>query len=646
MRSRQNRALAAICDAFVPGGDGLPSASELGVPAAVADAVEKNPRESERQQFRQLMSLWDTRLLTAVGGGGLHRFSSLPPEERERVLLSWCDSGVTQRRAVFQALRKGALLTYYMLPGENGRNPVWDAIGYPGPLGPVDDPPPPELHPIRPTSDMDLTCDVCVVGSGAGGGTAAGVLAAAGLDVVVLEAGEYYSDKDFDGGEFDGFARLYMNGGAAATDDQSLSLLAGSALGGGTVVNYTTSFRTPDDVRDEWAGLGVPEFATDEYAASMDAVCDRLGVNDEHSRPSARDELLLRAFDRLGWHWDKMSRNVRGCDQGKRCGQCGVGCALGAKQSTAKTWLVDAESAGARLVIATAAERVDVRDGSARGVQARSADGHRVTVRARAVVVACGAIHTPALLKRSGLANRNIGRHLRLHPVSVVWGTFDEEIRPWEGTLQAVYSDEHRHLDGGYGLKYETTALNPSILVSFAPWRGARAHADLIEALPYTSGVGALVRDRDSGEVRVARDGQPVVKYALSDYDRRHLRRGIRGGAEIMEAAGARRIYSSHARWVTYEPGVRGDIDQFMSDADSAGWDAARLSIGSFHIMGSARMGGDAARSACDPTGQTWDVRNLVVCDASCFPTASGVNPMISIESIAHMNATRLAGRL
>ena len=646
MRSRQNRALAAICDAFAPGVDGLPSASQLGVPVAVADAVEKNPRKAERQQFRQLMSLWDTRLLTAIGGGGARRFSALSPAEREQVLLSWCDSGVGQRRAAFQALRKGALLTYYMLPGENGRNPVWDAIGYPGPLGPVDDPPPPELHPIRPVADMEIKCDVCVVGSGAGGGTAAGVLAEAGLDVVVLEAGEYYSAKDFDGGEFDGYGRMYLNGGATASADQSVGLLAGATVGGGTVVNYTTSFRTPEDVREEWAALGVPAFAGDEYEASLDAVCQRLGVNHEHSTASPRDEAMLRGLEQLGWHWDRMPRNVRGCDQGERCGQCGMGCPLGAKQSTAVTWLVDAQQAGARIVVATAAEKVRVVNGVAHGVEARSADGHRVTVSARAVVVACGAIHTPALLKRSGLSNGNIGKHLRLHPVTVVFGVFDEEIRPWHGTMQAIYSDEHRYLDGGYGLKYETAALNPSLLVAFAPWRGGRRHAELMEALPNTFGIGALVRDRDAGEVKVGRDGQPVVKYALSDYDRRHLRRGVEGAAEIFEAAGARRIYSSHARWASYAPGANGGRDEFMRAADAAGWDAARLAIGSFHIMGSARMGGHPGASACNADGATWDVRNLVVCDASCFPTASGVNPMISIESIAHMNASRLAARL
>ena len=122
-----------------------------------------------------------------------------------------------------------------------------------------------------------------------------------------------------------------------------------------------------------------------------------------------------------------------------------------------------------------------------------------------------------------------------------------------------------------------------------------------MEALPSTLGIGALVRDRDAGEVKVGRDGQPVVKYALSDYDRGHLRRGVEGAAEILEAAGARRIYSSHARWVSYGPGANGGRDAFMSQADAAGWDAAQVTMGSFHIMGSARMGGDRRRVRVQP---------------------------------------------
>ena len=326
---RAQRALDAICDTFVPAQDGLPSATALGVPAAVLGAVAMNPRRSERKQVAQLLSLWDTALLTAVGGGGLHRFSSLSPEKREQVLLSWCDSRSPQRRAAFQALRKGALLMYYVLPGPNGEpNPVWDRMDYPGPLGRPDNPPPRALEPLAVERDTEIDCDVVVVGSGAGGGTAAGVLAQAGLDVVVLEAGDYYDDADFDGGEFSGLSRMYLYGGGAATHDQSVGLLAGSCLGGGTTINYTTSFRTPDDVREEWASHGVPAFASDQYAQSLDAVCERLGVNQEHNRPSQREQVMHQGLVALGWHSDIMPRNVRGCEQGKECGYCGYGCRL------------------------------------------------------------------------------------------------------------------------------------------------------------------------------------------------------------------------------------------------------------------------------------------------------------------------------
>jgi long-chain-alcohol oxidase len=643
---RQRAALTSICDTFFPAQGAVPSASELGVVDALIGAVAANAREAERRQLAQLLRLWDTPLLTAVGGGGLRRFSDLNQAERERVLLSWCDSRLPQRRAAFQALRKGALLFAHMMPKPDGSpNPLWDTIGFPGPLGKKADAPPKPLTPLEITADTDLSCDVVVVGSGAGGGTAAGVLAAAGLDVVVLEMGGYYDDADFDGSELTALTELYL-GAPQASHDQSVGLLAGACLGGGTVVNYSTSFRTPDEVREEWAGHGVPAFTGEEYTRSLDAVVERLGVNLDHNKPSRRDEILRAGCDALGWHIDAMPRNVRGCDQGTECGYCGLGCRLGAKQSVTKTWLADAAGAGARLVVNTHAERVIVEAGAARGVEACTVNGHRVTVRSRAVVAACGALHTPALLRRSGLENTNIGKHLKLHPVAVVMATYDDEVRPWEGVMQALYSDQHRDLDNGYGLKYETGPAQPHLPLAFIPWRGGRAHRELMEAYPFTSVVGALLRDCDGGEVRVGRDGQPVVRYRLSDYDLGHVRTGLDGAAQIHEAAGAKRIFLGHSRFVAYEPGVDGNRARFMADCDAAGYGPGQLLLGSFHIMGSARMGGSPASSACDPTGQTWDVRDLMVCDGSTFPTASGVNPMVSIEAIAHMNARGLAERL
>jgi choline dehydrogenase-like flavoprotein len=198
-------------------------------------------------------------------------------------------------------------------------------------------------------------------------------------------------------------------------------------------------------------------------------------------------------------------------------------------------------------------------------------------------------------------------------------------------------------MDGGYGVKYETAAIHPSLLVTFSPWRGGAEHARIMEALPNSVPVGVLLRDRDGGEVRIGRDGQPVVKYRLSDFDLQHVRKGVEGAAQIHEAAGAQQVFSSHSRMVSYAPGRNGARDAFMRDADACGWDTGRCTYGSFHIMGSARMGGSPATSACNPQGETWDVRRLYVCDGSAFPTASGVNPMISIEAIAHMNASALA---
>jgi choline dehydrogenase-like flavoprotein len=645
LTARQRRALEEIVDTFCPAGNGAPTARELGVAEAIIGAVALNPRESERRQLALLLSLWNSRPLGAIGGAGLKRFSELPREQREQVVLAWGDSRSAQRRAVFHGLRKAALLFYYMLPGgENARNPVWDAIGYDGPLGKLESAPPKALTITPIERDERLECDVVIVGSGAGGGTAAGVLSAAGLDVIVVESGDYYDDQDFDGSEYTALSQYYM-GAPQASHDQSIGLLAGSCLGGGTVVNYSTSFRTPDDIRQEWASHGVPAFTSAEYTESLDAVYQRLGVNQEHNEPSTRDQKLQEGCVRLGWHVDAMPRGVRSCAQGRECGYCGLGCRVGAKQSVVKTWLADANAAGARLITGTKVDRVLIEGGAARGIAGSTGDGHHVTVRARAVIASCGAIHTPALLKRSGLQNQNIGKHLKLHPATAVWGVYDEELKPWEGVMQALYSDQHRDLHDGYGLKYETAAGHPHLFLAFAPWRGSGQHYRLMEALSNTVAMGVLLRDRDGGEVRIGRDGQPVVRYKLSGFDAGHVRTGIDGAAQIHEAAGARRIFSSQNRWVSYEPG-RGSREQFMREADAAGYGAGQLVLGSFHIMGSARMGGAPATSACDPTGQTWDVRNLYVFDGSSFPTASGVNPQISIQAIAHMGARGLAARL
>src|SRR5215813_2486768 len=642
---RQKHALESICETFLPAAEGWPSAVEMGVPEALAQAMDFNRRTRGRAQLLNLLDAWDSKLHAFFSIGEYKNFSELGQKERERILRSWTDSWLGKRRAAFQALRKGIGFLYVMLREKSGASRVWRKIKYPGPLGVQRPQAKPALNVIAPEKETALTCDVCVIGSGAGGGVAAAVLAA-GKDVVVLEAGNYYDDADFDGAELAGFQRLYAEGGFAGTQDHSVGLLAGECLGGGTVVNYCTSFRTPDDVRQEWAEAGARWFECAEYTKSLGAVCDRLHVNRAQNRVSAREQVLERGLKALGWHVDAMPRNVVACDQGKVCGYCGYGCAIGAKQSSTKTWLSDAQAKDARFFVGTRAERIRVEAGTASGVEAVSKSAHPVSVKCKAVVVACGAIHTAALLLRSGLDNEHIGRHLYLHPVSNVCGIFGEEIRPWEGTMQAIYSDELRRMTGNYGVKFETTALQPVIAMAPLPWRNPAQFRTLMEKFVNTSAIGVLLRDRYGGRVRIDSEEHPIASYSLSEFDRAHLRRGFLGAAQILEAAGAKLIYSPHAKYCSYEPDKRGSIETFEIAMDRAGWGNGQVSLFSFHIMGTARLGDSPKISATNPDGETWEVRNLFVMDGSSFPSASGVNPMISIEAIAHRNAQALAVEL
>jgi len=637
-------ALRLISDTFAPGdGAGIPAASAVGAPEFALEFAGTNPREAELIQLRTLLRLWDTRLLGLLLTGRPRKFSNLDRAGRERALLSLSDSRLAAKRALFAALKGAALAPYYITGGPA----LWDSMGYPGPPGVLENAPDPTLQPERVTRTETIVCDVVIVGSGAGGGTAAGVLAAAGLDVVILEAGDYHDDRDFDGSERTGFSQLYASSPGITSEGQ-VALVAGRGLGGGTVVNFTTSLPTPDHVRAEWAGLGTPQFATSEYDDAIAAVNARLRVNTDHNEAGIRDQLLERGAEKIGWSRGTMPRNVVGCSQGIECGRCGMGCRIGAKQSVTKTWLADAAEAGARIYVGAKATKVTIENGRAVGVTAISPGGNVLTVKSRAVVVSAGAIQTPALLKRSGLGNPNIGKHLRLHPATGLWARMPEPVNPWEGAMQARYVDEWTDLDGeGYGVLFETVPMTPAFSSGFVNWRSGAQHLERMQELKNMLCVAIIVRDKGpGGTVKIGKDGEPIASYVLSPGDTELLMKGFEGAAWIAEAAGATMLFTTHHRTLSYEPGKGRSIDSFMAEARKRGAAPASLSLASLHIMGSARMGGAPDMSALNPDGETWDVENLVVADASCFPTASGVNPMISIESIAYMNAKRLAAKL
>ncbi|HEV8304605.1 MAG TPA: GMC family oxidoreductase [Gemmatimonadales bacterium] len=639
MTSSALAALRAVAATLVP--DGAADLAER-----VAGKIATLPRPADRAELDLLLRAFQSRIANLALAGVARPFSAMSPARRERYLRAWATSRLPPRRKAFQALKRLVTVTHYTTPG------AARPLGYPGPLGP----PPAVPKPIRPLAilaDASLTCDVVIVGSGAGGGVVAAELAAAGRDVIVLEKGGYRNEADFTHEEGASLERLYDGGGLLATRDLGLVILQGATLGGGTVINYTTSFAPPQSVREEWArDHGLRHFTSPEFARSLEAVARRIGVNTDHAAPSGRDRVLIRGLERLGWHHGLLPRDVRGCPQDDGCGYCGYGCRLGAKQSTLVTYLADAAARGARIVVDCDVRRVTIEAGRATGVEARVGGGrgaHSLTVRARAVVVAAGAIHSPALLLRSAVRLPALGRHLALHPATAAFGIMDDDVRPWTGTVQAHYSDQFADLDQGYGFKFETAPVHPSLHALALPWERGAEFQERMARLPRTALCGILLRDRFGGRVRVDRDGAPVVDYRLSRYDAGHLRRAFAAAAELLEAAGAREISLPLARWTAYRPRPTDSADSTDSRAawlrrvDAAGWGPNQLLLVTFHQMASCRMGVSPRTSVVDPEHRVWGVRDLYVADASVFPTSSGVNPMLTVMGIAHRAAQVVA---
>jgi len=633
LTTRQRAVLAALCDTFQP--DAGPRLLER-----AAGLIASLPNADDRLRLRLLLSGLGSPFVNLALSGRFAAFDRMDQEARVALLRGWAESAIQLRRAGFQALKKLINVVHYAWPGADGSHPAWRAAGYPGPLPPPASPPAPRLPTLDIAADLTLECDVVICGSGAGGGVAAGVLAEAGRSVIVLEKGDNFGPEDFTQVEGDMLKAGYLDAGLLMTQSGSLPILAGSCLGGGTVINWTTSFALREPTRAEWdRKSGLSLFASPRLTESFERVMRRVDVNTDNSVPGVRDQLLEKGLKACGYHVGTIPRNATGCVTGLECGYCGYGCRHNAKNSTAKTYLADAVAHGARLVVRCNVERVLKEGGHAVGVTGtvRTADGRTVTltVRGRAVIAACGALHTPALLARSGLGNPLIGRGLRLHPVTAIAGFFNERVEPWSGNLQTRHSDQFANQDDWYGAKLETGPIHWTLPASAFGWDDPQQHARDVQRLGNISVCGILLRDRDSGRVVTARDGRPRVHYELSAYDANHLRVAMRGGAEVLAAAGATELMTLQQPPVRATPGAAGWLDDYTRRIDAGGIDRAKMALISFHQMATCAMGADPRRGVIGETGETFDLPGLYIADGSAFVTSSGVNPMITIMAIA-----------
>ncbi len=652
----QKHTLTLICDTLVPAltpesGDDPRlfnvSAAQLNVADALEESILQVTDASSRGQLQIVLTLLESGLFNRVTTGKDQAFSDMTLDDRTDVLRSWGDSDIPAARQVFQSLKRLGLFLFYAAMPHGEPNPVWASLGYPD-QSPHTAPVPVPIKPLVIDEPTTLYTDVLVIGSGAGGGVVAGELSASGKEVIVVEKGAYYADHEFSGRELTSQS-LFEKQGLLTTSDMSMSVLAGNALGGGTTINWAASLRTPDDVLYEWEhDYGFTGASGADFQRSMDAVLERINAGAEETPVNVNNAMLERGCHALGYEVTSIPRNVKGCEE---CGFCNFGCPFGAKQSTLKTYLQDAYQRGTRIVVNATVKKVLIERGVALGAEllVQAADGaqHTVTIRAKWVVVAAGSIHTPALLMRSGLANANIGANLHLHPVTVTYGLFDQPVIGWQGPPMTRLSHQFANLDGhGYGVRMETAPVHPGLAAATFPWQSGLRHKRMMHDLPNMTNIIALTRDRYGGRVTLNAHGEPVLHYKLHPFDAAHMLKGMVESLRVHLAAGAKEISSPHNRQMLYRPADGGSLEDFLRDVQQRGLHSNAYSLFSAHQMSSCRIGGDSAIGALNPSGESYEVRNLFVADGSVLPTASGVNPMVSIMATAHFLAQNMKTRM
>ncbi|MFI5028894.1 MAG: GMC family oxidoreductase N-terminal domain-containing protein [Solirubrobacterales bacterium] len=472
-------------------------------------------------------------------------------------------------------------------------------------------------------------CDVVIVGSGAGGAVAAATLAEAGLDVVVLEAGDRYDRDSYPTEPLDAIASLYRDGGLTIAEGRPpIPVPVARVVGGTTVINSGTCFRAPGPVLEDWrqrfgvswAGELGPDYAeAEEFLRVTPLDPERMGRN---------GQLAMEGAEAIGAAGGPISRNAGDCVQ---CSSCPFGCQIDAKRGMHVSYLPRAVAAGARIRAGVQVRKVLVEDGRAVGVRCStgggaSGNGHRhpYTVRARrGVIVAGGALGTPELLLRSGLGGRQVGRSLHIHPACWVGARYEEEVRGWEGVMQSYYVDQWEP----QGILLEAT-FTPLAFGGAWLLGSGREHQRAMLDFGHVGSIGVHLSDRSSGRVGLAGDGSLRATYKLTADDARLLSFGIARAAEIHFAAGATEVYPNIARIGTLRPGQ-------LAEFEATAFKPSELRLEAFHPMGTARIAADPGEGVCAADGSVNGTTGLYVADASLFPTSVGVNPMMTVIAFA-----------
>jgi len=627
--ARERRILAALAATIIPGSDRFPAAGAQTVPT-VEEYLSVIPQPLA-QGFKSLLWLLELGCVPRR----LRPFTRLGPAARLAEL-----EAVAERSFASRQLLRVVAATTKVAHFHDRR--IYDELGCPL-LCEV----PAQLEQPRwwqqvtagseLGDDDELDCDVVIVGTGAGGAPLAKRLADRGLAVVMLEEGAFYTREHFTGDVIQMQRAMYRDlGGVMALGNVPVIIPLGRAVGGTTVINSGTALRPPDPVLRGWVtDFGLEDLSPERLGPYLDEVERFLEVaptEDKYLGDTAR--LIAKGCDALGLAHAPLPRNASGCDGQARC--C-FGCPTDAKRSTNVSYVPAALQANAFLFTETRAEEVTLAAGRATGVRAVTRAGGQLTIRARATVLACGALLTPVMLLRQGLANHSgqVGRNLTIHPAMGAAGEFDKVTDAFTTVPQGYGIDELWR----EGLLFEGATATPELIAAATHDVGPRfmRFADVMDRLIF---FGFAVKDTGRGRVRRGVGGRPLITYHLNARDQQELKRGADRLTRILFAAGARRVHLPIRGFERIE-------DQAQLDHLARAKVAARdFDISAYHPLGTTRMGATPRTSVVGPDHQCHDVGSLYVCDGGVIPSSLGANPQITLMALATRAGDRIAASL
>ncbi len=500
--------------------------------------------------------------------------------------------------------------------------------------------------------DLSLSTDVIIVGTGAGGGITAEILSKAGLKVIMIEEGPLRHSDQFKMMEKFAYPDLYQEAAARKTADKAINIMQGRTVGGSTTVNWTSSFRTPEQTLAHWQKEhGVKGITEQSMKPWFEWAEKRLNIHPWQMPPNKNNQILKDGMEKLGYHAKVISRNVKGC---ANLGYCGMGCPINAKQSMLVSTIPTALNNGATLLSRTRVNQLIFDTEKVTGVAIQFMDSQgqlrqrKGLIHAKHVVLSAGAIGTPAILMRSKIPDpyQLIGKRTFIHPVNLTAAIYNEKIEAASGAPQSIYSDTFQWpSDNSIGFKLEVPPMHPLLTATMMNGFGEE-HANMMQNFSHFQSILALLRDgfheqSTGGEVKLDNNLYPVLDYPISQYLWDGIKKSYAVMMEVQFATGAQQVIPLHqdAQLVKNWYAAKKLLQTLPMKP-------LRAKLFTAHLMGGCPLGSSEKMSVVNNSLQHHQLEGLSIIDGSVFPTSLGVNPQLSIYGMSARAATLLSESL